>query len=93
MNNHIVTIQCVDGHVRWQINYLRPLNMVAQLAMICVLVDDLYAAGHVPILHNAQRWPSCTLQDYMASLGFCIVYFKQYHTYHDTHEAIFDMYQ
>ncbi len=26
-------------------------------------------------------------------LGLCIVYFMQYDTYHDTHEAIFDMYQ
>ncbi len=26
-------------------------------------------------------------------LGLCIVYFKRYDTYHDTHEVIFDMYQ
>ncbi len=26
-------------------------------------------------------------------LGFYIIYFKRYDTYHDTHEAIFDMYQ
>ncbi len=26
-------------------------------------------------------------------LGLCIVYFKRYDTCHDTHEAIFDMYQ
>ncbi len=26
-------------------------------------------------------------------IGLCIVYLKQYDTYHDTHEAIFDMYQ
>ncbi len=29
----------------------------------------------------------------MKRLGLCIVYFKQYDTYHDTHEAIFNMYQ
>ncbi len=27
------------------------------------------------------------------ALGLCIVYFKRYDTYHNTHEAIFDMYQ
>ncbi len=26
-------------------------------------------------------------------LGLCIIYFKRYDTYHDTHQAIFDMYQ
>ncbi len=26
-------------------------------------------------------------------LELCIIYFKRYDTYHDTHEAIFDMYQ
>ncbi len=26
-------------------------------------------------------------------LGLCIIYFKWYDTYHDTHEVIFDMYQ
>ncbi len=29
----------------------------------------------------------------LRGLGLCIVYFKRYDTYHDTHEAIFDMYQ
>ncbi len=28
-----------------------------------------------------------------SSVGLCIVYFKLYDTYHNTHEAIFDMYQ
>ncbi len=26
-------------------------------------------------------------------VGLFIIYFKQYNTYHDTHEVIFDMYQ
>ncbi len=26
-------------------------------------------------------------------LGLCIIHFKRYNTYHDIHEAIFDMYQ
>ncbi len=26
-------------------------------------------------------------------IGLCIIYFKRYDTYHNTHEAIFDMYQ
>ncbi len=28
-----------------------------------------------------------------SGVGLCIIYFKRYDTYHDTHEAIFDMYQ
>ncbi len=37
--------------------------------------------------HN-QYTHSCLCQ-----LGLCIIYFKRYNTYHDTYEAIFDMYQ
>ncbi len=29
----------------------------------------------------------------MSLIGLCIVYFKWYDTYHDTDEAIFDMYR
>ncbi len=29
----------------------------------------------------------------MSDVGLCIVYFKQYDTYYNTHEAIFDMYE
>ncbi len=34
-----------------------------------------------------------TIEKIETGLGLCIVYFKLYDVYHDTHEAIFDMYQ
>ncbi len=51
------------------------------------------SSSSVKILLNNYVHISIVLRKYCLLLGLCIIYFKRYDTYHDTHEVIFDMYQ
>ncbi len=52
--------------------------------------EDQLEADELEVCISACLWHVC---EYTYWVGLCIVYFKRYDTYHDTHEAIFNMYQ
>ncbi len=62
---------------------------------------DIYANDHAwqDICANDHAWLDICANDhacitrYVCLVGLCIIYFKRYDTYHDTHEVIFDMYK